>query len=222
MLDFPRWKVWLVILATLTGILAWLCLPCCRQAQRKALPGWWQESHINLGLDLSGGSQLLLEADVADVKKQQIEQMEETIRTAKCAALSPRSTLAKFQPPKASWSSWCAMPSKLDTAVELARKETAGVGLTGQKDWDVKVEDQLSGGDDADRSGHHQPGERADGNRAQRRGASVSTLMAPRKPTVIRQGTDRILVQVPGLQDPEGAEANCSARLQSLNSSWSI
>ena len=80
MLDFPRWKVWLVLLATFTGIIAAVpsLLP---ETTRNQLPGWLKASHINLGLDLSGGSHLLLEADTKDVRKQQIERMEETIRT---------------------------------------------------------------------------------------------------------------------------------------------
>ena len=80
MLDFPRWKIWLVTLAVLSGIVAAVpsMLP---EATRNQLPGWLKDTHINLGLDLSGGSHLLLEADTADVRKQQIDRMEETIRT---------------------------------------------------------------------------------------------------------------------------------------------
>jgi len=67
MLDFPRWKVWLVIVATAMGIVAAIpsMLP---EAMRNQLPGWLKNTHINLGLDLSGGSHLLLEADTADVQ----------------------------------------------------------------------------------------------------------------------------------------------------------
>src|SRR3546814_6635066 len=37
---------------------------------------------VNLGLDLAGGSHLLLEADLADLQKTQLSNMEKTVRTA--------------------------------------------------------------------------------------------------------------------------------------------
>jgi preprotein translocase subunit SecD len=69
MLDFPRWKTWLVIVSTAFGLI--LAIPSLMTAAQRAavLPNWIAKVHINLGLDLSGGSQLLLEADVADGRR---------------------------------------------------------------------------------------------------------------------------------------------------------
>ena len=64
MLDFPRWKVWSISLVILIGIL--FAIPSMLPADLKArYPTWLPSATINLGLDLAGGSQLLLEADQA-------------------------------------------------------------------------------------------------------------------------------------------------------------
>ena len=79
MLDFPRWKV-----AWICGLLAVLCaLSIPSFLPERITNSWGSFPHprINLGLDLAGGSYLLLEADTADVKKQRIDQMRETVVT---------------------------------------------------------------------------------------------------------------------------------------------
>ena len=61
MLDFPRWKVWSISLVILIGIL--FAIPSMLPADLRAkYPTWLPNATINLGLDLAGGSQLLLEA----------------------------------------------------------------------------------------------------------------------------------------------------------------
>ncbi len=200
MLDFPRWKIWLVIFSTFVGL--FLAVPSLlTKEQRTALPGWWAESHINLGLDLSGGSQLLLEADVADVKKQHVEQMEGIIKTALGRA-DPKIEVGDMSTANGKLVFAVRNPAQLDTAVELARKETVGVGLTGQKDWSVAVQD----GNRIEM----QPTEAGLTARVAEQIDTARNVVAKRidpdgtkEVTVVRQGLDRILVQVPGLQDPE-------------------
>ena len=71
MLDFPRWKVWSITLVILVGIL--FAVPSMLPANLKAqYPRWLPSATISLGLDLAGGSQLLLEADTADAAKQRL------------------------------------------------------------------------------------------------------------------------------------------------------
>src|ERR687889_1893470 len=79
MLDFPRWKMWAVSLLCLFGIA--LAVPSfVPEAQVAKWPAFLPSARINLGLDLAGGSHLLLEAETSDVAKQRLDQMEETIR----------------------------------------------------------------------------------------------------------------------------------------------
>src|SRR5882757_4335865 len=76
MLDFPRWKVLSVWAVLVFGIL--LSIPTFLP---KATTDRWpvQPPRVSLGLDLSGGSHLMLEADTDDVAKQRLETMDETI-----------------------------------------------------------------------------------------------------------------------------------------------
>src|SRR6185436_10139788 len=79
MLDFPRWKVWGITLLCVIGVA--LAIPSLVPADQVAKwPSWIPSARISLGLDLAGGSHLLLEADTKDVAKQRLEQMEDTIR----------------------------------------------------------------------------------------------------------------------------------------------
>ena len=78
MLDFPRWKViWLWAL-TLVCVVA--ALPSLTSVAGLPWPAALPSPKINLGLDLAGGSHILLEADARQVGRQRLETMEETVR----------------------------------------------------------------------------------------------------------------------------------------------
>lgn len=201
MLDFPRWKVWLVIVATAMGIVAAIpsMLP---EATRDQLPGWLKNTHINLGLDLSGGSHLLLEADTADVRKQQIERMEETIRIEMRRA-SPKIEISDISTANGALSFMPRNPAQLDQAVDVARQQTNGVGIGGQRDWNVAVRDSTRIVMTPTEAGVNYEIDSA----LETARNVVAKRIDPegtKEITVVRQGADRILVQVPGLQDPEG------------------
>ena len=72
MLTFERWKITLVlIVALLGGVYA---VPnFLARTTAESLPSWLPHKQINLGLDLQGGSHLLLEVDVAAVLAEQLE-----------------------------------------------------------------------------------------------------------------------------------------------------
>ncbi|MCP6456906.1 hypothetical protein NL495_27650, partial [Klebsiella pneumoniae] len=52
------------------------------QAQRDALPGWLPKNGLNLGLDLQGGSYLLLEVDVPEMRNKRVTNLMEDVRVA--------------------------------------------------------------------------------------------------------------------------------------------
>ena len=61
MLNIPKWKLFSVIFVCLTGI--FLTLPDLIDDKDHAIfPSWMQK--VNLGLDLQGGSQILLKIDM--------------------------------------------------------------------------------------------------------------------------------------------------------------
>jgi preprotein translocase subunit SecD len=200
MLDFPRWKFWLVIATTVMGLM--MAVPSMlTEKQRAMLPGWWADSHINLGLDLSGGSQLLLEADVNDVKKQQVTQMEDSVQQA-MRREEPRIEISDIATVGNKLEFMVSDAARLDKAVDLARQQTNGVGTLGQRDWDVTVIDQTKIVMTPTESGiATRISEQLDTTRS-----VVAKRIDPdgtREVNVVRQGANRILVQVPGLQDPE-------------------
>ena len=81
MLDFPRWKVWLVSLVVAAGVLLSNSSLLAGTPYGNAWPKWLPQYRISLGLDLAGGSHLLLEADARDAQKQRLQAMEDSVAT---------------------------------------------------------------------------------------------------------------------------------------------
>src|SRR3546814_16948409 len=79
MIYFAPWKTALVILVTLVGLITAAPNLLTRQ-QFEALPSWLQLPQVNLGLDLRGGSHLLLEVDTAAVLRERLESIVEGAR----------------------------------------------------------------------------------------------------------------------------------------------
>jgi preprotein translocase subunit SecD len=79
MLRLSRWKVILVILAVLFGVVFTLpnALP---QKTLDSLPGWVPKQKLNLGLDLAGGSSLLMEVDTKALKAERLTNLIEDVR----------------------------------------------------------------------------------------------------------------------------------------------
>ncbi len=78
MLEFPLWKkLWLWGLTLAASVLA---LPSLFNVAGIDWPAALPNPQVNLGLDLAGGSHLLLEAKADDVRVQRLENMEENTR----------------------------------------------------------------------------------------------------------------------------------------------
>ena len=78
MLEFPLWKK--LTLWALTLAFALSAVPSLLATGGVELPEDTGLPEINLGLDLAGGSHLLLEVDPDDVKAKELETMEESVR----------------------------------------------------------------------------------------------------------------------------------------------
>ncbi|MEX1108744.1 MAG: protein translocase subunit SecD, partial [Dongiaceae bacterium] len=80
MLNFPRWKVITVVALCVFGVL--LALPNVVSKESIAwLPDWFPQRQITLGLDLQGGSHLLMEVDVDSVLDARLEALVDGVRT---------------------------------------------------------------------------------------------------------------------------------------------
>jgi len=77
MIQLRPWKIALVVIALLFGVL--FALPNAVPAG--SLPGWLPNQRLNLGLDLQGGSYLLYEIDTGALKKQEMTDLVEQVRT---------------------------------------------------------------------------------------------------------------------------------------------
>src|SRR5689334_20212433 len=81
MLYFANWKVILICAVCAAGVI--LSIPNLFTEQQLAgLPRWLPQKQVSLGLDLRGGSYLLLEVDVAAAERERLNSVEETVRNA--------------------------------------------------------------------------------------------------------------------------------------------
>ena len=197
MLEFPTWKKVMLWGVALIGALA--SLPSIFSLTNTPWPAQLPDPTVNLGLDIAGGSHILLEADPADVAAKRLEDMEEGVRNAMRRA-SPRIRIGDVS------TDGGQLSFLLDNAAEVDRARAAIEGLMNGagpvREWDLQVVDgqrfvltQTEQGletalNEAMEGALRTVGIRIDG-------------LGTREPTILRQGDNRIVVQVPGLQDPD-------------------
>ena len=200
MLDFPRWKI-----ASIIGLLAVLCA--------LAIPSFFSESttskwgaiphpRINLGLDLAGGSYLLLEADTADLANTRIEAMRDSVAGTMRNG-TPRIAIGDISVRGGQLSFLLRDPSQVDAARERLLAITGGgAGMSGQREWDINVVDTSRFVLKPTEAGLAQAVDTAmkDATEVVRRRIDE---LGTKEPTIVRQGATRIVVQVPGLQNPQ-------------------
>jgi preprotein translocase subunit SecD len=203
MLEFPVWKrIWLwgltlaFVAAALPSLFSLANLPW-----PKALP----DPMVNLGLDLAGGSHILLEADPAQVRAQRLENMEESVR-ARLRNAEPRIAIGDFSSSGGRLSFIVRDPGQVDAAREEVLPLTYGAGLTGQRDWTIEVLDGNRVVLTPTEEGIEQAVTNAMDSATEVVRKRIDEL-GTREPTIIRQGAQRIVVQVPGLDDPGALKA---------------
>ncbi len=170
------------------------------QAEAGQWPNWLPSSLVNLGLDLRGGAHLLAEVQVSDVYESRMDAMwpeirdalrdeRGTIGTIRRQDSAPDEIRVRISQPE-------GMPRALEVVRGLARQvqTLTGVGAT---DIEARAEGdtiivQLS---EAERLASDDRTVRQSLEIIRRRIDEVGT----REPTIQRQGTDRILIQVPGI-----------------------
>lgn len=197
MLDFPLWK----------RVMLWLIAAVCMAAALPSLVslagGRWPQSLpdplVNLGLDLAGGSHILLEADPRQVGAQRLDNLEESVRNALREA-SPRVRIGDVSTSGGRLSFLVDDAREVDRARELILPLVNGTGTV--REWDLRVVDGqrfvLTPTDQGTTAAIDQAMDSAKEVISRRIDA-----LGTREPTIIRQGDNRIVVQVPGLQNPE-------------------
>ena len=80
MLDFPKWKIWGIAATIALSVL--FALPnFLPSGAMSGLPDVLPKKQLSLGLDLRGGSHLMLEATTDDVRKAKLDSLEDTVRS---------------------------------------------------------------------------------------------------------------------------------------------
>ena len=197
MLDFPRWKR--IFLWGITALLIAAALPSLVSLSGGGWPQELPDPEVNLGLDLAGGSHILLEADPSDVASQRLEVMEESVRDAlddenieygNVSTANGRLSLLLDQ------------SAQVDAARDIIEPMTQGAGLTGQRDWTISVIDGQRMVVQQTEAGLELAVTQAMDSATEVVRRRIDAL-GTREPTIIRQGDDRIVVQVPGLENPQ-------------------
>jgi len=197
-MDFPRWRVIMLYVILIFGVV--MAIPSLLPSDMRAkLPSFYPQETINLGLDLAGGSHILLEADPEEVAALRLETMEDSVRAVMRRA-NPKIDIEQVSRSDGSLSFSLPDISQVDAAREAILPLIAN--STGGRDWDFQVNDGnrviLSPTDDSIENAMTQAMDTAK-DVIDRRINALGTL----EPTIIRQGDNRIVVQVPGLDDPE-------------------
>jgi len=197
MLSFPRWKVWSITLTCLFVML--LAVPSLMpESARATLPGWMQAVRINLGLDLAGGSHLLMEAQTGDLGRQRLESMEDIMRRelrtggVRAEELSTQGGQLSFR---------VADEGQRTEARNIVNRLAQPASFGGTTEWSVAAEgDRII-------MRPTQAGLDAAVDQAMEVARDVIdrriNALGTREPTIVRQGANRIVVQVPGVEDPE-------------------
>ena len=200
MLYFTRWKALAIIL---TALIVCLCaVPnFFPEAKVKTWPLWAQR-HLVLGLDLQGGSYLLLEVDSNYVKKEKLDQVRDDVRRVLREARIPYTGLvARADNAEVRITKDTDVPTALTKLRELSQPLGGLLGSSGQRSLEVNDAGggliRLTVPQAAITERIRQTIEQSI-QIVERRINQLGTV----EPLIQRQGTDRILVQVPGLQDP--------------------
>jgi preprotein translocase subunit SecD len=202
MLDFPRWRVWMLNILVITGVL--LAIPSVLPTNiRSQVAQFLPTPTINLGLDLAGGSHILLEADTSQLAQTRLEALEDGVRSAMRRA-EPRIAIDDVSRSNGELSFTVTDSSQIDAAREALLSVTSNA--TGGRDWNIGVNDGnriiLTAAGSGNETALDQAMDTAK-DVIDRRINALGTL----EPTIIRQGDNRIVVQVPGLDDPEALKA---------------
>ena len=201
MIYIGRWQMITVIFILLMGAI--FATPnFLPERVRGALPGWVPSSQINLGLDLQGGSYLLLEVDMPGVVKERLETIRGDIRVALRRA---RILFNGLDPARESVSVHIVNPSQLDAGRKILQDIASPPGTflgLGSAQYDMT--DDGMGNFTLRLSPAYQRQ-----LQAQIVTQSIEVVrrridaLGTREPTIQQQGEERILVQVPGLKNPE-------------------
>src|SRR5271155_1840583 len=190
MLYFENWKITLICAVCALGVL--LSLPNLFSPSFLAqVPNWLPHKQVALGLDLQGGSYLLLKVDVAAAQRERLNSIIDNVRNALLDAnigytgLAVKGDAILFA---------IREPGRIDDARQALAKIDPDLTVTIGPDGAGTVGFSAVATDQRRRLAVDQSIEII------RRRIDETGI---KEPTIEREGEDRILVQLPGISDPE-------------------
>ncbi len=200
MLHFERWKIIVIVLVCLGGII--FAMPNLFSKETVAgWPSWMPHRQLSLGLDLRGGAHLLLAMDTNELDKDWLitlrDDARKQLREAKVgfSGLGIVGSAVQVR---------IAKPEDTDRAYDALRKLVVPLGNAILGTTGNNIEVQKVGPDLISLKPTEHGLEQRVANAA---AASVETVrrrvdsLGNTEPNIVRQGQDRILVQVPGFDD---------------------
>ena len=155
---------------------------------KSALPSWWQP--VNLGLDLQGGSNLLLEVNMDEVLKERMNMIEDSVRQT-------------LRENKIRYLDLSSGDNAVNVSIENlnARSKAAGLFRKLSSDYEVSENYDVLTIKYSDIALAKLKAQVVDQSIeiVRRRIDALGT----KEPVIQRQGENRIVVQLPGLQNPE-------------------
>ncbi|MBS0520466.1 MAG: protein translocase subunit SecD [Proteobacteria bacterium] len=188
MLNLPRWQtIAIIVFTALAGLFA---LPnVLPESIDNVLPKWYAQNRINLGLDLRGGAHFLLEADLRGVMNERLTNVSDSVRAElrknqvafKEVSVEPNGHVLVILRDEAQRAKAVEAVRAVDPTLAIA-----GTGPTidltySEQDLFRKKKEVIDQSIEILR----------------RRVDETGTI----EPTIVREGDDRILLQVPGIKD---------------------
>lgn len=199
MLNLSRWKILAVAFSLVFGIL--FALPnVLPQRSLDALPGWLPKQKLNLGLDLQGGSYLLLEVDTQALRVEKLTNLIEDVRTT---LRSGQIQFGGLGQQNGRISVQINDPGKVNEAANLLRNTVGAplAGVPGGRDVNVEVRGQRIEVAFVPEAFNAEAAKAVD--------QSIEIIrrridqLGTKEPSITRQGVDRVVVQAAGESDPE-------------------
>ena len=194
MVHIPRWQVILILVVLATGLI-FAAPNLFPRETTEGLPDWVPSDQVSLGLDLQGGSHLLLEVDLGSVIEEQLDNLVDGVRLGLRRA---RIGYVSLGVDDGAVAFTLRDPSKLEQAKDILRDLASDLVISSSEGGALRLSF-------------------TDAALAQRRKSVIEQSIevvrrridetGTREPTIQRQGDERILVQLPGVGDPERIKA---------------
>lgn len=193
MLKTPLWKVFLIFLVCLGGTF-YAAPTFMKEETLHAMPAWFPRDQVNLGLDLQGGSHILLEVDFLAALNDRlafiVDDVRKNLRRQKIGylGLGHRQGRVTFE-----------VRDRADNQKVLETLKSLGedylIETPKPERFEIRMTEQAQGAFETNVLNQSI-------EIVNRRINELGT----REPNIQRQGKDRIIVQLPGVEDPSDAK----------------